>query len=121
MIHGTKDPIVSYHGGTMNWVLRTIFKAGGPTWSATRTARYFAERNGITAEPTTTRLRKMTTADPTEVERTSYEGNGVPPVALYTIHGGGHTVPGPHSAPALVGKTSHQVDTADLITQFFDL
>ncbi|MFF9490201.1 alpha/beta hydrolase family esterase [Streptomyces sp. NPDC014676] len=122
LIHGTKDPIVSYQGGTMNWALRTIFKAGGPTWSTTRTARYFAERNGITTEPTTTRLPKQTTADPTEVERTTYEAEGVPPVVLYTIHGGGHTVPAPSSsAPALIGKTSHQLDTADLITQFFDL
>ncbi|MGW5170432.1 alpha/beta hydrolase family esterase [Streptomyces nodosus] len=122
LIHGTKDPIVSYQRGTMNWALRRIFKAGGPTWSADRTARYFAERNGITTEPTTTRLPKKTTADPTEVERTTYEACGVPSVVLYTIHGGGHTVPGPSSsAPILIGKTSHQLDTADLITQFFDL
>jgi polyhydroxybutyrate depolymerase len=106
----------------MNWALRRIFRAGGPTWSADRTARYFAERNGIATEPTTTRLPKKTTADPTEVERTTYEASGVPSVVLYTIHGGGHTVPGPSSsAPMLIGKTSHQLDTADLITQFFDL
>ncbi|MFE0358088.1 alpha/beta hydrolase family esterase [Streptomyces nigra] len=121
LIHGTKDPIVSYQGGTMNWALRTIFAVGGSSWSATRTARYFAERNGITGEPTTTRLPKKITADPTEVERTTYETEGFPPVALYTIHRGGHTVPGPSAAPALVGKTSRQIDTADLITQFFDL
>jgi polyhydroxybutyrate depolymerase len=121
LIHGTNDPIVSYQGGAMSWFLRTMFKAGGPTWSATRTARYFAERNGITTEPTTAHLPKTTTADPTEVERTTYEAVGVPPVVLYTIHGGGHTVPGPHSAPAVTGKTSHQIDTADVITQFFEL
>ncbi|WP_446046823.1 alpha/beta hydrolase family esterase [Streptomyces olivaceus] len=121
LIHGTKDRIVSYRGGAMNWALRTLFKVGGATWSATRTARYFAERNGITTEPVTTRLPKKTTADPTEVERTTYEAEGVPPVVLYTIHRGGHTVPAPSSAPAVIGKTSHQIDTADLITQFFDL
>ncbi|WP_369162195.1 PHB depolymerase family esterase [Streptomyces sp. R02] len=122
LIHGTKDPIVSYQGGTMNWALRTVFKAGGPTWSATRTARYFAERNGITTEPTTIRLPKQTTADRTEIERTAYEASGVPSVVLYTVHGGGHTVPGPSSsAPMVIGRTSHQLDTADLITQFFDL
>ncbi|MGC5562090.1 alpha/beta hydrolase family esterase [Streptomyces sp. FR-108] len=121
LIHGTKDPIVSYEGGTMNWALRTLFKVGGSNWSATRTARYFAERNGITTEPTTTRLPKSITADPTEVERTTYEAKGVPPVVLYTIHRGGHTIPGPSSAPALLGKTSHQLDTADIITEFFDL
>ncbi|WP_413760710.1 alpha/beta hydrolase family esterase [Streptomyces sp. MMBL 11-3] len=121
LIHGTKDPIVSYQGGTMNWALRTLFRTGGRSWSATRTARYFAERNGITTEPTTTRLPKKVTADPTEVERTTYEAKGVPPVVLYTIHRGGHTVPGPSSAPALIGRTSHQLDTADIITEFFHL
>ncbi|MGW2094553.1 alpha/beta hydrolase family esterase [Promicromonospora sukumoe] len=121
MIHGTKDPIVSFEGGTMNWALRTLFQVGGETWSATRTARYFAERNAITTEPTTTRLPKTTAADPTDVERTTYEAEGIPGVALYTIHGGGHTVPGPSSATALMGKTSHQIDTADVITRFFAL
>ncbi|PSM39072.1 hypothetical protein C6Y14_34220 [Streptomyces dioscori] len=121
LIHGTKDPIVSYQGGTMKWALRTLFKVGGSSWSATRTARYFAERNGITTEPTATRLPKRITADPTEVERTTYEAEGVPSVVLYTIHRGGHTVPGASSAPALIGKTSHQLDTADIITEFFGL
>lgn len=122
LVHGTKDPIVSYEGGTMNWALRTLFKVGGSSWSATRTARYFAERNGITTQPTATRLPKTAASDPTEVERTTYQAEGVPPVVLYTIHRGGHTVPGPSSAaPAMIGKTSHQVDTADLITEFFDL
>ncbi|MEU1297590.1 PHB depolymerase family esterase [Streptomyces sp. NPDC005840] len=123
LVHGTRDPIVSYRGGTMNWALRTLFRVGGPTWSATRTARYFAERNGITTGPTTTRLPKKVPADPTEVERTAYEAAGVPPVVLYTVHGGGHTVPSSSSssAPALVGRTSHQIDTADLITAFFGL
>ncbi|MFD7024976.1 alpha/beta hydrolase family esterase [Promicromonospora sukumoe] len=121
LIHGTKDPVVPYEGGTMHWALRTLFKVGGESWSATRTAQYFAERNGISAPPTTTRLPKTAAADRTEVERTSYEAEGVPGVVLYTVHGGGHTVPGPTSAPALVGRTSHHVDTADVITQFFDL
>ncbi|WP_067509425.1 PHB depolymerase family esterase [Actinoplanes sp. TFC3] len=121
LIHGTNDPIVSYQGGTMNWALRTMFKVGGSCWSATRTARYFAERNGITTEPRSTRLPKKTPADPTEVERTTYEESNVPPVVLYTIHGGGHTIPGASSAPALIGKTSHQVNAAGIIAQFFDL
>lgn len=118
LIHGTKDPIVSYEGGTMNWALRTLFKVGGESWSAPRTARYFAERNGITSEPTTTRLPEKVATDRTEVERTSYGER----VVLYTVHGGGHTVPGPSSAaPAVVGKTSHQIDTADVMAEFFNL
>lgn len=35
-----------------------------------------------------------------------------PPVTLYTVHGGGNTVPGPHPAPRIIGRT-----TADIAAQ----
>ncbi|MEA5362274.1 PHB depolymerase family esterase [Amycolatopsis sp., V23-08] len=115
-IHGTKDPIVSYDGGTMSWWKRQLFKVGGTSWSAPRTARHFAERNGITAAPVTTRHQPGGT-----VERSEYHEDGKPPVTLYTILGGGHTVPGPARNLRILGKTSHEVDTADLAGSFFGL
>jgi polyhydroxybutyrate depolymerase len=122
LVHGTEDPIVSYDGGTMSRWQQWLFKTGGTSWSAPRTAKYFAERNGITAEPVTTRLPKQATpTDRTEVERTDYRQNGNQPVALYTVHGGGHTIPGPAKNPAILGKTSHQVNTAELFGTFFGL
>ncbi|MFJ1766776.1 alpha/beta hydrolase family esterase [Amycolatopsis sp. NPDC088138] len=119
-VHGTKDPIISYDGGTMSWWKRQVFKVGGASWSAPRTARYFAERNGITADPVTTR-HEPRAGGATTVERTDYLENGKPPVVLYTIIGGGHTVPGPAANPRILGKTSHEVDTTDLVGTFFGL
>ncbi|MFG1644073.1 alpha/beta hydrolase family esterase [Amycolatopsis sp. NPDC049252] len=119
-IHGTKDPIISYDGGTMSWWQRQVFKVGGTSWSAPRTARYFAERNGITADPITTRHPSRPGAA-TTVERSEYREDGKPPVVLYTILGGGHTVPGPAGNPRILGKTSHEVDAADLVGTFFGL
>lgn len=112
-VHGTKDPIVSYDGGPMSWWQRKLFKVGGTNWSAPRTARYFAGRNGITGDPVTTRGA--------EVERADYREDGKPPVTLYTVHGGGHTVPGPAANPRILGRTSREIDTADLVGTFFGL
>ncbi|GAA2864046.1 hypothetical protein Acy02nite_72070 [Actinoplanes cyaneus] len=122
LIHGTKDPIVSYHGGAPGWLTRTVFKFGGRSLSVPETAAYFAARNGITAAAASTRL-PVTPGGGTSVERTEYREPGRPPVALYTVHGGGHTIPGPRRAPAafIVGRTSSDVDTAELVTDFFGL
>jgi poly(3-hydroxybutyrate) depolymerase len=43
------------------------------------------------------------------------------PVVLYTVHGGGHTIPGPANAAAVLGRTSHQVNIAELAGTFFGL
>jgi polyhydroxybutyrate depolymerase len=119
LIHGTKDPIVAYEGGAMRWWARALFKVGGRNLSMPRTARYFAARNGITRAPVSTTLPQR--AGSTSVERTEYRQPGHPPVVLYTVHGGGHTIPGPAKAPAVLGKTNQDVSTADLVTGFFDI
>jgi polyhydroxybutyrate depolymerase len=117
LIHGTKDPIVAYTGGEMRWWAQKLFQVGGPNLSAPRTAAYFAGRNGITAPPVTTALPAANGR--TSVERTAYRQDGRPPVVLYTVHGGGHTVPGPVSAPAVLGRTNHDVSTARLVAEEF--
>jgi polyhydroxybutyrate depolymerase len=129
LVHGTKDPIVPYDGGEMRWYVRALFKVGGRALSMPDTARYFAGRNGIIAEPVVTRLPASgQTADGQEnaghvkagrtwVERIEYRQVGRPPVTLYTVHGGGHTVPGPHDAPVVVGRTNHDINAADLVAE----
>ncbi|MGK5685597.1 alpha/beta hydrolase family esterase [Actinoplanes sp. URMC 104] len=116
LIHGTRDRIVPYEGGTMSWWARKAFKVGGESLSMPATAAYFAARNGIDAAPVSTRLPAR---GRTWVERTEYRQPGHPSVQLYTVHGGGHTVPGPGSAPAVVGRTNHDVNTAELVRTFF--
>ena len=51
----------------------------------------------------------------TRVDRTAYRDAGVPPVVLYTIHGGGHTVPGPKAAPRIVGRTNADISVVDMV------
>jgi polyhydroxybutyrate depolymerase len=117
LIHGTKDPLVSYQGGEFRWWVRTLFKVGGRSRSMPDTAAYFAARNGITAGPVSTELPAG--GKGTSVERTEYRQEGRPPVLLYTVHGGGHTVPGLGKAPAVMGRTSRDVNPADLVADLF--
>ncbi len=114
LIHGTKDPIVRYQGGEMPWLTRTLFKVGGRALSMPATADYFAARNGITTPPEITLL--PTRARATSVERTRFGQPDRPQVVLYTVNDGGHTVPGPGNAPALVvGRTHREISAADLL------
>ena len=105
LANGTRDRIAAYGGGSMNQLLQHLFKVGGSGLSAPSTARYLAERNGITTTPDVLRIR--------DVERTEYAAPGRAPVTLLTLHGAGHTVPGPRSAPFVLGRTSHEVSMAD--------
>lgn len=113
LVHGTKDPIVPYAGG-MTKMYR--FRPRGLGLSAEETAAYYARRNGITTTPTTTPVS-------TDVDRTDYRQPNRQPVTLYTVHEGGHTIPGPKTAHPrfLMGRTDHTLDTAHAINEFFGL
>ena len=115
-VHGTKDPITPYGGG-MAKMYR--FLPRGLGLSAPETAAYYARRNGITTDPTTSPLGAA--AGPTRVERTDHRQPGHLPVTLYTVHEGGHTIPGPKTAKPriLMGRTDHTFDTAQAISEFF--
>jgi polyhydroxybutyrate depolymerase len=94
------------------------FRPRGLGLSAVQTAEYYARRNAITAAPTVVHLPA---SGRTSVTRMDYAEAGKQPVALLTINGGGHTVPGPKSFPRIVGRTNHDIDTARLIAMFFHL
>ncbi|MFG6401230.1 alpha/beta hydrolase family esterase [Microbacterium sp. P04] len=106
LIAGTADTIVPFNGGRMAWWARALFKVDGTALSAPATAEYFARRNGLTAAPAM--LLAPTGAgrrSGTQTEMTAYREEGRAPVTLYTVRGGGHTVPGPKAAPFVLGRT----------------
>jgi polyhydroxybutyrate depolymerase len=117
LFHGTSDPLVPYEGGMASlWGL----KPRGVGLSAPSTAAFFAERNGITAQPTRELLPAVTESEPT-VELTAYRESGHPEVRLYTVHGGGHVIPGPHRAPVVMGHSTRELVAAEVIGEFFGL
>jgi polyhydroxybutyrate depolymerase len=116
--HGTRDPLVPYGGGMASlWG----FRPRGLGLSAPATADYFAARNGITTAPASRRVAPRAGAGRTTVERTDYRQDGHAPVTLFTIHGGGHVVPGPRRAPRIMGRSTDQLVAADAIAAFFGL
>lgn len=117
MVHGTKDPNVPYEGGMASLL---GFHPRGPGLSAPATAQYWARRNAITAAPTVTALPARG-RDGTRVERTDHRADGRPSVRLFTVHGGGHVIPGDRKALRIMGRTSHQIRTVDEIARFFGL
>jgi polyhydroxybutyrate depolymerase len=108
---------VPYEGG-MNSLWG--FKPRGLGRSARETAAYFAERNGITVEPRIS-LVESVGVDKMSVERLDYREHGHPPVALFTVHGGGHTIPGEKKAPFIFGRTISRISVVEEMRDFFRL
>ncbi len=118
IFHGTRDPLVPYGGGMASlWG----FRPRGLGLSAPATADYFAACNGITAAPQSQRLAPHGGNGRTTIERTDYRQDGHAPVTLFTIHGGGHVVPGPQRAPFIMGRSTTQLVAAEEIATFFGL
>lgn len=120
-IHGTADPVAPYSGGAIDW--HGHFSKGMHL-SAPDTARYFAARNGITAEPVVTALAHR--ADPgkaTSVTRYDYTGPGAASVRSYAVHGGGHVLHNPTRTPVqrFWGPSTRDICAADVVAKFFSL
>ena len=98
LIEGTQDPINPYAGGRV-----TIFGFGnrGTVLSAPDSARWFAQRAGLTAEPVADTTQSLAGLD---VQQQDW---GTPPrVRLVTLHGAGHTVAQPdYRFPRFLGAT----------------
>lgn len=116
LIHGTRDRLVPYDGGMASlWG----FRPRGLGLSARETAQTLATRNGITSPPSTTSAPQLSDAR-TTVTRTVYAQEGHEPVVLHSVNGSGHTVPGPRSAPIIMGRTAHSFRAGDAINAVWD-
>jgi polyhydroxybutyrate depolymerase len=118
LVGGTADRIVPFDGGRMAWWARAVFKVGGVALSARATAEYFARRNGITIAPAVALLPERSTGRKgPRMEETAYREAGHAPVTLYTVLGGGHTVPGQKPAPAVLGRTGSDRGIDELVLE----
>jgi polyhydroxybutyrate depolymerase len=110
MINGTADPLVPYGGGM-------VAKDRGRVLSADATRARFAELNGCgPPAPAVTFDRVDDDTSVTELAHT-----GCAEVRLFSIVGGGHTVPGrSENLPRmLVGRTSRELDAIEELWKFF--
>jgi polyhydroxybutyrate depolymerase len=118
LIHGTKDPITPYDGGMASmWG----FSPRGLGMSAAQTAHYYAQRNKITSAPVAESVVPAGTGAKPSVEALHYRQPGHAPVSLYTVHGGGHTIPGTRKAPFVLGRTDMTFDAVAAVADHFHL
>jgi polyhydroxybutyrate depolymerase len=112
MIHGTKDPLVLWRGGTGG-------KPGqirGETLSVAESIAFWASRDGCDARP-----RATTRVGSGDAGTVTWRLEYCRDVVLYKVVDGGHTWPGgPQYAPeALIGKTSRDFSATRTIWEFF--
>ncbi|SFR74915.1 polyhydroxybutyrate depolymerase [Agromyces sp. CF514] len=113
---GTADPINPFTGGEASAFGTDL----GMVNSADDSARLWAERNGITAEPVVTRVKDGVETEDGEVTRTVYGADTAAPVVLYAVEGGGHVVPNPkYSQPRIMGGTTQDLDGPLAAVEFF--
>ena len=114
LVEGTKDPINPFDGGRV-----TIFGFGdrGTVLSAPASARWFAARAGVDAEPVSDTVQQF--GDALSVRQQDW---GVPArVRLLTMDGAGHTVPqSDYRFPRFLGATVPSDALLDAAWQLID-
>lgn len=118
MINGTEDALVQYDGSEGRFGI----KGNLPVPEA---AQVFAKLNGCGSYEDAA-VGSPGAADDTHVTRREWrdcrQGSGV---ALYTVQGGGHQAPATGTIAGgvlldwVLGKRSHQIDTAEVLWTFF--
>ena len=116
LIHGTKDPLIPFHGGEGSLLFGLI---KNPKIQSTRaTAQYFADLDGVAGRPVTTR---SISADGFGVERSLWSNGAGAEVELIAIDGTGHVFPQPYyRARRLLGASPRDPNAAELIWAFFE-
>jgi hypothetical protein len=119
IVAGTDDPISPYNGGGVSIF---GFQNKGTVVSAPATAEAFARPNGIDTPPSEEMLPHRDPRDPTSVQRLTWRKDSEPYVVLYSVRGGGHTVPQPvFRYPRLLGRTTEDLDGPTQAIAFFHL
>lgn len=117
IINGTEDPVNPYAGGLVE-ILGDASR--GEVRSAAETAEYWADLAGYMTAPEVRDWPDQVTDDGTMVESMLWRDGARPQVELLTVVGGGHAIPNPtFELPLLLGPTSHEFDTAQVIWEFF--
>ncbi len=114
MINGTSDPLISYSG-------RPGLDVRYPLLGAKETLKLWSKMDGCGGKPARTKIPPHTPGG-METEVDTYndcqEGGAA---ILYSVVKGGHTWPGgdPYMPEQRTGATSHDLDAAEAIWQFF--
>lgn len=116
---GTADPINPFHGGLVR-IGEDISR--GYVLDAWYGARWFAARAGHTAPPHALRYPDLDRGDRSRASRYAWLEPGKPPVLLYVIENGGHTIPGSADWKGVASPpvTNRDIDAARESWAFFE-
>ncbi len=118
LVNGTRDPIAPFQGGRV-----TIFGFGdrGTVRSALASAEYFAAHlRGEATHAGPTVVEPVTPATSTGVDEQQWTSPDGAQVRLFTIHGGGHTIPQPrYRFAGIVGRTEMRFNAPAACWDFF--
>lgn len=122
IFNGTADPVSPYEGG--------VVKVGGndsrgSVLSSRATAEYWASLLGHSEEtlkkPIKQMIANINQQDDSTVDVQIWSEPGTAEVRLYTINGGGHTMPSLRvRMPRFLGPTNADIEAADEIVAFFE-
>jgi len=119
LMNGTKDPLVPFDGGQVHFFRREF----GEVISTPDTIAFWAAANGCDPTPRTEQLPDLDPRDGTRIQLDTYSGcdEGVS-VVLYTVEGGGHTLPGgtQYVLEFVIGRVSQDLHAGEAIWQFFE-
>ncbi|HEU4530582.1 MAG TPA: PHB depolymerase family esterase [Steroidobacteraceae bacterium] len=115
-VAGTADPIAPYMGGASKML---DGRPLGSSESARATAAAFAQLAGYKGAGMVSSLGDRDGDGRTTVEFEIWRSAQLPSIQLYTIHGGGHTIPQKEVRfPPAYGATSADVDIATVTLEF---
>lgn len=118
IMNGTSDPFNPWRGGDV--VLYGVWGNRGPVLSAQGSIDYFRKLAGLEGAPQVTQFPDRDPGDGSTAERSLWSASGKRNVALYTINGGGHSVPHPEMhGPRLLGNSNRDINAANEIWEFF--
>lgn len=117
VMNGTEDPVNPDEGGVVELLGD---RSRGQVMSSLETARYWAGLAGYGPADVQRTSSDANPDDATSVLRYSWQSPGRVPVELVSLEGAGHTFPNPlYSLPRILGRTSHELDGAEVIWAFF--
>jgi polyhydroxybutyrate depolymerase len=112
--HGTSDEFAPYNGGRGP---KSFSQAD--FYSVEFSVRMWIEANGCPAHGSEIRLPNRNHDGTTVTKMVWAPGNAGSEVALYTIHGGGHTWPGRQSPTSFLGLSTTEISANEVMWEFF--
>ncbi len=117
LMNGTADPIVPYYGGSMKFFKKRM----GEVVSTEKTIDFWRRHNHCNKTRTITHLPDVNKRDKSSVNVSTYthcKNNAT--VKLYSIQGGGHTMPGKKgfNMPRIVGQKNRDIEGLKVIVDF---